>query len=203
MDFHEIAEKTDNLLSQVVSADVRVPEDSALISLARDLVPTVTRLLEEGLQLMDDIDVAYSPDRLQAPQEDDPFSLKGIGFMISSVFASRDLTDLAFFAHTDGCGRLLFYFGYSGCLFYLDCGHYMPRDNCRDIRLCVTESDIPEFYTLLWQGVEPKMVCHDVFSYWRFEVEQLHLFSMLFWESVMFCAAFEDPSETGGGTNGI
>jgi hypothetical protein len=83
-------------------------------------------------------------------------------------------------------------------LFYLDCGHYMPRDNCRDIRLCVTESDIPEFYTLSWQGAEPKMVCHDVFSYRRFEVEQLHLFSMLFWESVMFCAAFEDPSTTGG-----
>jgi len=88
-------------------------------------------------------------------------------------------------------------------LFYLDCGHYMPRDNCKDIRLCVGESDIPEFHSLSWQGAELKTVCDDVFSYRHFEVQQLHLFSMLFWESVMFCAVFEDPSTTGGGTNGL
>lgn len=76
-------------------------------------------------------------------------------------------------------------------LFYLDYGRYMPSDNCVDIRLCVTESDIPEFYTLSWQGAELKTVCHDVFSYRIFEVKHLRLFSMCFWESVMFCAAFK------------
>lgn len=101
MNFDDIAQRIDKILNQVDSADVRVPEDSALISLAKDLVPTVQALLEEGLVLMDNIDEVYSPDRLMAPSEDDPFSLKGIGFMISSVFAARDLTDLAFFARTE------------------------------------------------------------------------------------------------------
>jgi len=77
-------------------------------------------------------------------------------------------------------------------LFYLDRGVHMPRKNCRDIRLCLDESDVPELYTLSWQGAESKMVCRDVFSFRRFEFENLHLFSMLFWESLMFCCAFED-----------
>ncbi len=103
MDFQSIAARIEDLLSQIDSADVRVPEDSALISLATDLVPTVRALLEDGLQVTRDIEAAYGPDQIgdTPPEEDDPFSLKGIGFLISSVFAARDLTDLAFFARTE------------------------------------------------------------------------------------------------------
>ena len=79
-------------------------------------------------------------------------------------------------------------------LIYLDCGVHLPRENCKDIRLCIDESDVPELYSLSWQGADSKMVCVDVFSYRRFEFENLHLLSMLFWESVMFCCAFEDSN---------
>ena len=78
-------------------------------------------------------------------------------------------------------------------LFYLDCGAYMPRQNCKDLRLCLDESDVPEFYTMSWAAAESKMVCPEVFSFRRFEFDNLQLFSMLFWESLMFCCAFENP----------
>ncbi|MGA2797059.1 MAG: hypothetical protein ABSE63_05750 [Thermoguttaceae bacterium] len=78
-------------------------------------------------------------------------------------------------------------------LFYLDRCIHMPRENCKDIRICLEESDVPELYSLSWQGADSKMVCGDVFSYRQFEIETLHLFSLLFWESLMFCCAFEDP----------
>ena len=44
MEFQSIATRIDELLSRTDGADVRVPEDSALISLAADLVPTVRGL---------------------------------------------------------------------------------------------------------------------------------------------------------------
>ena len=66
----------------------------------------------------------------------------------------------------------------------------MPRDNCWEIRLCVTESVIPEFYTLIMAGAEPKMVCHDVFSYWRFKIEHLHLLNADLGSGLYCCAAF-------------
>lgn len=102
MGFPEIAQEIDDLLRQVESADVRVPEDSALIGIAIDLVPVILEQLRRGIALFEHIETCYGPDRQeQAPPEDDPFSLKGIGFLISSEFAARDLTDLAFFARTE------------------------------------------------------------------------------------------------------
>ncbi len=79
------------------------------------------------------------------------------------------------------------------CLFYLREGRYMPRLNCKDIRLCQSESEVPELYEFSWQGPDMEAVLPTVFSYRCFEFENLHLFSMLFWEAVMFCAAFENP----------
>jgi len=79
-------------------------------------------------------------------------------------------------------------------LFWLDQKRYIPRENCKDIRLCELETDAPEIYRRLWCGVPAKSVITEVFSYRRVEFEHLHLFSMLFWEAFMFCAAFENPS---------
>ena len=110
MRFPTIVAKIEELLKQVDSADVRVPEDSALISIAVDLVPVVIKQLRQGLEILDEIENLYGPNRIdEAPPEDDPFSLKGIGFLISSEFAARDLTDLSFFARTElrGCLDLL------------------------------------------------------------------------------------------------
>lgn len=109
--FEEITREIEDLLGQVDSADVRVPEDSALIAIAVDLVPVVDTQLRRGLDLLTKIEALYGPERIAAlvPEEDEPDSLKGIGFLISSEFAARDLTDLAFFARSElkGCLELL------------------------------------------------------------------------------------------------
>jgi len=112
MDFPTIAKRIEEVLDKLDNVDVRVPEDSALISLASDLVPVVLALLREGLELFGQIEKAYGPERqlLDLEQLDsDPFSLKGIGFLISSEFAARDLQDLAFFARSElkGCLEVL------------------------------------------------------------------------------------------------
>lgn len=78
-------------------------------------------------------------------------------------------------------------------LFYRDQERYLPQQNCKDIRLCELESEVPELYQLSWQGAERRSVLPEVFSYRRFEFDDLHLFTMLFWEAFIFCAAFEDP----------
>jgi len=98
-DFHHFAQRFDDLVARIDSADVRVPEDSALIGLAADLVPAITRLLRGGIDLLTDVEAAY------APPEDEPSeipeSLRQIGLQISMEYASRDLNDVAFFARTD------------------------------------------------------------------------------------------------------
>ena len=78
-------------------------------------------------------------------------------------------------------------------LYYLDRQGYMPRANCKDIRLCELESEVPELYQLSWLGAEAKSVLPVIFLYRRFEFDNLHLFSMLFWDAFMICAAFEAP----------
>jgi len=37
------------------------------------------------------------------------------------------------------------------CLFYRDHKRVMPNENCKDIRLCEREEDVPELYTLSWE----------------------------------------------------
>jgi len=111
MEFRDIAGQIDHLLREVDNVDVRVPEDSALISLVVDLVPVVIQLLEKGIALLNAIEERYGDIDAAEPDalDGDPHSLKGIGFLISSVFAARDLTDLAFFARTElkGCLKAL------------------------------------------------------------------------------------------------
>ncbi len=101
MGFAEISREIDDILVKTEGADVRVPEDSALIGIAIDLLPVVIEQLRRGLGVLSEIERSYGPNRIEAPPEDDPFSLKGIGFLISSEFAARDLTDLAFFARSE------------------------------------------------------------------------------------------------------
>ena len=98
--FHGFGARLNELIAQVESADVRVPEDSALISLATDLMPKVTQLLREGIDLLDDIEAFYGPDSPPTPAEE-PESLSQIGLRISAEFATRDLIDMVFFARCD------------------------------------------------------------------------------------------------------
>lgn len=95
----QLADRFDHLLGRIEQAEVRVPEDSALISLAADLVPNVTRLLREGIELLCSVEDHYDADRGGAADEAD--SLSDIGLQISAEFAMRDLNNVAFFARSD------------------------------------------------------------------------------------------------------
>ena len=97
--FSELAERLTRLVAEVEGADVRVPEDSALISLAADLVPKITHLLREGIDLLVDVESSYGSARRAG--DEDPDSLSQIGLQISAEFAARDLNDMAFFARSD------------------------------------------------------------------------------------------------------
>lgn len=96
----KIADHFDHLIRRIEDAEVRVPEDSALISLAADLVPNVTRLLREGIDLLVQVEARYDPDR-PGQAEENSDSLNDIGMQISSEFAMRDLNNVAFFARSD------------------------------------------------------------------------------------------------------
>lgn len=90
------------LIRQVEGVDVRVPEDSALIGLAADLVPKVTRQLRDGVDLLEGVEDFYDPDHPRLPSRlSESDSLLQIGQLISSEFAARDLSDLVFFARTE------------------------------------------------------------------------------------------------------
>ncbi len=94
----DLTRRFDQLIRQVESVDVRVPEDSALISLATDLVPKVTRQLRDGIALLTDVETLYAPTGSGAAEAE---SLTQIGLQISAEFATRDLCDVAFFARTE------------------------------------------------------------------------------------------------------
>lgn len=98
--FRGFGARLNELIAQVEGADVRVPEDSALISLATDLMPKVTHLLREGVSLLVDIEGFYGSVSSVAPAEDLD-SLSQIGLQISAELATRDLIDMAFFARCD------------------------------------------------------------------------------------------------------
>lgn len=100
--FDDLVSKFDALITKIDSADVRVPEDSALISLAADLVPGLTLLLREGIDLLQIVERYYDPGNLDDDGSEDSLeSLLGIGQQISSEFAIRDLNDVAFFARNE------------------------------------------------------------------------------------------------------
>ncbi|MBL7154061.1 MAG: hypothetical protein ISS79_10105 [Phycisphaerae bacterium] len=88
-------------------------------------------------------------------------------------------------------------------LFYLENGSFLPLESAKDIRFCLGENDVPELYRILWPAVELRGPYPKVFSYKYFntrkhfgrdecpELDGLHMYSLLFWEAVMFCITFE------------
>ncbi len=78
-------------------------------------------------------------------------------------------------------------------LFYLQNCNYLPLECVKDFRFCLSEKEVPELYRLSWQVSRLQGVYPPVFSYKYFYHEsfKFQLFSMLFWESVMFCLAIE------------
>jgi len=76
-------------------------------------------------------------------------------------------------------------------LFYIENNIFLPLQNAKDIRFCLKENEVPDFYKLYWPYTKTKGTYHKVFSYKYFKYRKLHLYSMLFWEAVMSCVAFE------------
>lgn len=107
-EFQDLAQEFNRLIGQIDSVDVRVPEDSALISLAADLVPGVTRLLRDASALLGRVEEIYGPDHFDSSPSADQSTdtLQGIGFQIATELAARDLSDVAFFARSDLRGTL-------------------------------------------------------------------------------------------------
>ena len=99
--FDDFAQRFDVSILRVEELDVRVPEDSALIGLAADLVPKVTRLLRDGITLTRAVETAYDPKSTDVPRPPDGDTLTHIGLMISAELAARDLNDVAYFARSE------------------------------------------------------------------------------------------------------
>jgi hypothetical protein len=88
-------------------------------------------------------------------------------------------------------------------LFYLDNESFLPLESAKDIRFCLNENEVPELYRVLWPAVESCGSYIKVFSYKYFdtrkhfgrdrciELDRLHIYSLLFWEAIMFCVTFE------------
>jgi hypothetical protein len=70
---------------------------------------------------------------------------------------------------------------------------FMPKENCKDIRLCETQEDVSEWYSLSWPLAEAQTVTEKVFSYRAARLDNYHVLTMLFWEAFVFCLTFEDP----------
>jgi hypothetical protein len=79
-------------------------------------------------------------------------------------------------------------------LFYRHHLRFMPRGNCKDIRLCESPKDVPEMYTLSWHFGDAVTVCPKVFSYRTAAPDGHHFMSLLFWEAFIFCMAFDEPN---------
>lgn len=87
-------------------------------------------------------------------------------------------------------------------LFYIENESFLPLQNAKDIRFC-SDYEVPDMYKLYWPAVRLNGVYPKVFSYKYFntckysvsgkypELDKLHLYTLLFWEAVMFCVAFE------------
>lgn len=75
---------------------------------------------------------------------------------------------------------------------FLETQKYLPKKNIVDMRMCENESDVPEMYQLSWQASSILGSFPKVFSYRYFQLDNLHIISLLFWESFMFCIAIQE-----------
>jgi len=90
-------------------------------------------------------------------------------------------------------------------LFYIENKNFVPLQNAKDIRFCLNENEVPERYKLCWlatklSGAYPKVFSYKYFNTCKYsasgkypELDKLHLYTLRFWEAVMFCVAFEYP----------
>lgn len=94
----------DDLIRRLDAVDVRIPEDSALIGMANDLVPMVTNVLRQAMALMVSVEKAFKQARSTGVRKDGPpedESLRAIAALIATETAERELVDLSYFAQIE------------------------------------------------------------------------------------------------------
>lgn len=74
---------------------------------------------------------------------------------------------------------------------FLKTDDYCPETNIVDMRLCETESEVPEMYQLSWKVTSIESAYPKIFSYRCFPYEGLYILSLLFWEAFMFCVTIQ------------
>jgi hypothetical protein len=81
------------------------------------------------------------------------------------------------------------------CLFYRENDRYIPRTGCVHIKMCQDVPDLEFPFDELFRvhEVEKRSAAPDVFRYWSVEVDGLHAYALLFWNSFMFCLILRDP----------
>jgi hypothetical protein len=79
-------------------------------------------------------------------------------------------------------------------LFYSKYNEFLPLERVKDFRFCLNEKEVPEFYKISWKATKPEGVYKPVFSYKHFyhSSYKFQLYSVLFWDAVMFCVAVEN-----------
>lgn len=104
------------------------------------------------------------------------------------------------------------------CLYFLECDRFLPKETCKDIRICTSEDEVPEMYRISWEFDKvsvlearpahadtsvvvaddrsglPSAVLHNIFSYRTTSLDHLVLYSLQFWGAIMICMAFEEPA---------
>lgn len=102
------------------------------------------------------------------------------------------------------------------CLFYRDHKRFMPHQKCVDVRMCFDESEVPEMYRLTWEMSKknvkdyvpeegqnivvvtpnraglPTFESDQIFSYRTSCVDNLHMYTLMFWHSFLFCMTFKE-----------
>ncbi|MBN2313189.1 MAG: hypothetical protein JXM79_04625 [Sedimentisphaerales bacterium] len=71
-------------------------------------------------------------------------------------------------------------------------GDYCPETNIVDMRICETESEVPEMYQLSWKATSIESTYPKVFSFKYFPfLQEYYILSLLFWEAFMFCVTIQ------------
>ena len=75
---------------------------------------------------------------------------------------------------------------------FLKTGDYCPETNIVDMRICESESEVPEMYQLSWKATSMESIYPKVFSFKYFPFLQgYYILSLLFWGAFMFCVTIQ------------
>jgi len=108
MDSDTLLEELNALIHRAMQVDFHVSEETGRIALAADYVPGILELLRAGAQQLGQVQEYYEVKEIPAA-EDTTDSLSGIGALISTEMAVREIADLAFLARGEikGCAQEL------------------------------------------------------------------------------------------------